>query len=373
MKKMKKLLCVLIAVVISCQFVISTNASSVSYDNIAARVTGMFDYGVTYSAEECFALYSASGNADYMLISLNPYGYVVYNLNTGGFEEIAPFATELPIDVSIRADFYYLGPDKYCYKRNGVLTDADSGLVMTNAELNNYQQILSIKQSYEQMQCGTQNSLNQNARIVPGVPTLPVTFETYYINNDQYFTTLLENNFGYNTQGTCTMVATAILLGYFDVYVNDTFVADEYRIEYGTTESFHQLMCDYINPNGGAGSISKAEVGVEEYLEDIGVRHFTASKIIGNHETVYEKVAEQISMNRPLVTAMFSSYNEDCPMNHSNVTYGYTIERHNQSGEVLSIYYHVHNGWKYNSENLKSYNYAWFADALYIEQTWEWI
>jgi hypothetical protein len=166
-------------------------------------------------------LYSVSGNADYMLISLNPYGYVVYNLNTGGFEEI---------DVSIQADFYYLGPNKYCYKQNGVLTDADSGLVMTNAELNNYQQILSIKQSYE-----------------------------------------------------------------------------------------------------------------------------------------------QISMNRPLVTAMFSSYNEDCPMNHSNVTYGYTIERHNQSGEVLSIYYHVHNGWKYNSENLKSYNYAWFADALYIEQIWEWI
>lgn len=162
------------------------------------------------------------------------------------------------------------------------------------------------------------------------------------------------------------MVATAILLGYYDVYVNNAYVSDSYRSGYGTTESFHQLMRQYINPNGTSAGIEKATTGVRKYLADRNIQNVSVNNVIGSHTALFTSVYSQIRSGLPVVTAMFSSYNSDCTMDHSNVTYGYTQMVETGSNVVLETYYHVHNGWRNSSNNLMTYNYAWFADGMYI-------
>lgn len=109
------------------------------------------------------------------------------------------------------------------------------------------------------------------------------------------------------------------------------------------------------------GLFVAASEGLNDYFSDRSVAT-TATAITGSHTSVYARVRTQIANNRPLIAAMFESYNSACTKDHSVVVYSYTVVK---LGSVIdSIYYTVHNGW-YNNHTA-TYSYDWFADALFL-------
>ena len=343
---------------------IPASASSVNdFAWIAEHLMTVLNNGIQYTVAEVHDVKSSFNENIYKLIVLSPYGYAIYNDNTGGFEEIAPYSEEMPYDLETMHDIYYLGPNKYYYASGDYLIHSNSGDSILRSELDTFQAVQRAKESQESAMLCEQSEVSTYA---VSTPVTLVDSVDYYITEFTYFTSLLGNDFGNNILGTCTMVATAILLGFYDEYVNDAFVSDIYRSGYGTTEDFHQMMRMFICPDGTSAGILDAAKGVRKYLAGRGMSIGLVHTVIGDHIAVFEVVEEQIRQGRPVVTAMFRSYNGNCSMDHTNVTYGYTIIVDAITREPMEIYYHVHNGWRGSSQNLMTYNYAWFADAMYL-------
>ena len=93
-----------------------------------------------------------------------------------------------------------------------------------------------------------ENITNQSERAA----TATSTTQTYYVNYS-YFSQLTE--YGNNTNNTCTVIAVQMLLGYYDHFINDTFVDTVYEEGVGTSESFHQLLNSYVYGNSSQGGI----------------------------------------------------------------------------------------------------------------------
>jgi hypothetical protein len=197
---------------------------------------------------------------------------------------------------------------------------------------------------------------------------LPHTVNTRYISQATYFTQLLGNDFGTNTDDTCIAVACAILLGFCDVYIDDAFVADQYRIRYGTTESFHTLLTGNPYYILATTDLSDARWQINIYLRTQGIERYSVSHNNGSVDTTLSHVANSVQYNRPAIIAMKTTTNPACPMNHAVVAYGYREELVGQ--EIVSGSYFVHTGWKNDGAHsvygTSSYSYDWFADSLYL-------
>ena len=334
---------------------------------IASRIESISGNGAKYSVTDERILKDSHGENKYVCYKLSPYGYAIYNIETDSFEEISPYSTSLPYLFDENMVCYYWGPNNYYYLVNNHYVHTQTGQVITEETVVSLVENEVQKEMYEHQIAYQTDDVATCA--IDGPIVIPDTsYYTHYITNKRYFTTLLGNDFGYNQNDTCLMVATAILLGYYDVYVNDSFVADLFRSGNGTTESFHQYFIDNTGNAHGCG-MQDGMIAINNYLARRPSTGYTAYSVIGDHSLVYVKVASQIKAGFPVMTGMFHSYNDNCPLDHYNITYGYTIEDNNMSGRIAGIYYHVHQGWKYSSENLQTINYAWFADAIYLSNT----
>lgn len=356
MKKTKRIMLLIIAlaiVIVPATHVYGAVSADTRLSQMEDKINRIIGGDITYTVERGFTLKSIDEESKYVCYDLYPYGYAIYNSETGSFEEISHNSEEIPIDIGQQN--YYFGPNSYFYKDNGIYKEVGTDYVLDSEDLVIIKQKNDEKKAIENVLLSPSN----NSRAIID-PILPVTEEVFYITNKTYFTSLLGDDFGNNLSETCTMVATQILLGYYDVYHHHRFVSDNYRSGYGTTEAFHQLMIQYINPTGGPGSISAAKDGVSQYIID-NVIPYSVDKVIGNHIDVFDVVSSKISFGEPVLTALFNSYNSDAPYNHSVVTYGYSKI---WLGSTYEVYYHTHTGW--HGTSLLTYNYLWFADALYL-------
>lgn len=66
-----------------------------------------------------------------------------------------------------------------------------------------------------------------------------VTRPTYLSNNSTYYFYTLNQNYAKNYQGTCTYVATSMLLQYYDSMWDDNIIPAQYEVESITTESIN--------------------------------------------------------------------------------------------------------------------------------------
>ena len=373
--KKRRIVCLLLLI----SLIVTTLSGAIIYAESDSQLQATESYanqiindGVTYHFTAQIPLKSSTGEVEYSFYSMSPQGFVIYNEVTARFEELAPYAVGMPYTSSangVRKDYYYLGPDNYFYLDDGVYKDCITNEALTTGNLTTLIQIESVKRSAE-ASLSTASSSDERTvsySIARGpIPIIRVV--NYYIPNENYFTSLLGNYFGLNVNGTCTMVASQILLGYYNYYSGlNVFIDSQYCDGYGTTESFHQLMINYIKPSGGGAFFSEATNGINAYLDTRSGVTVDAHLVTSGHSGVFNVVSRKIREGYPVATAMFSWYNSDCPMNHANITYGYSMIYSNQTGELDGIYYYVHNGWKNSSSNLKSYNYAWFAHAIYLE------
>lgn len=295
-----------------------------------------------YHVATSISINSFTPGKSYILYSFVPNGYAIYDEVSGVVEEMM-LGTQNPYADVKGEKLLYGGPMNYIVEVNGKLMS-----ISDNKEL----QEEDIKVVTDMEQATVKNRAEMRA--------IPTTVNNRYMSSSSYFTSQLGDRFGTNTSGTCTHIACAIMLGFYNHYVNTQFVPTAYENGCGTTESFHILLQSFLgaSPSG----LANAANGLNSYFSSIYFTSPHAYYDIGNHNTVFTRVTNNVYNNRPTVVAMFEFYNTNCTMNHSVVAYGYREELYGH--ELTSAAYYVHNGW--HSTKTGTYAWDWFADDLYI-------
>lgn len=326
------------------QTAIRTEEAAQEYVQQYAREisAGKTEYSVTGGQR----LESFSDKKSYVLYTLSPSGYAVYDAVSGVVEEMM-LDCENPYDDSRKGELYYGGPMNYIRKVDGKYFMITDGTRLSKSDVEKISEI--------------ETAALEQREAMKGVPT---TTQYYYMNSSNYFTALLGNKFGTNTNGTCVQVASAIMLSFYDRYVNGQFVPAAYEdidsTGCGTTEDFHLLLQSFMGT--GPCTFSGAASGLNSYLASIYFSEPTVRVKGGKHNIVFDRVSGNVGRNKPTVIGMSKDYNPSCTMNHAVVAYGYRTEMN--GGAMVSAAYFVHTGWK--SQKLGTFAWDWFSDALYI-------
>lgn len=305
---------------------------------------------LAYSVTETQCLESFTELKRYVIYSLSPSGYAIYDEISGVVEEMMldvdnPYKNAKGTNVGKSVnELYYGGPGNYIVKLDDRYLFIESGTELSKKSISD---IITLEKY----------SATNRQKSTKGIPT---TTDFCYMESTNYFTSMLGGDFGNNTSGTCTHVACTILLGYYNKFVDTRYVPEYYEINNGTNEEFHVYLQTFMGaePSG----LANAARGLNSYFSVISFSEPEVCYDIGNHEVVYMNVVNNVYLNRPTVIAMFESYNQNCEMNHSVVAYGYRVEL--LGPNVTSAAYFVHNGWHGNE--LGTYAWDWFADDLYI-------
>lgn len=221
------------------------------------------------------------------------------------------------------------------------------------------------------------------------------------ISNGSYFSNLL-TNFGNNqTESTCGYVALAMLLRYYDIYVNDNIVDDAYEVSGSNNESdgtLHEpdmnlptqpdnvpayynyirhyrdsslhsylILSDkdalYFNPpNNYMDGTYRGEFGTNiytlsslayEYLADLDIESYctiVTNKANGTtitNDDIYSEIQSEILANRPVICGFQS---------HAYIAYGYSLG--------LSHHLHTHKGYQSDSDHPNQESYPLFIPSL---------
>ncbi len=300
-----------------------------------------------YSVEETVRLESFTGEKSYLLYTLSPAGYAVYDEISGVVEEMM-LGTESPYKDAGVGTPYYGGP------MNHILKTEDAYVLISEDHKLTEEDIEEVTKLEQHTVANRQNT----------VKGIPESTEYYYMDSGSYFSSCMGNFFGDNQNGTCTQVACTVMLGFYDWYVNDLFVPNAYEAQNGNYHGTNEYLHSYLQTFMGSGAcgLADATTGLNSYFSAIFFPTPTAYCDIGNHNTVYTRTMNRIYNNRPTVIAMFEAYHPDCYMNHSVVAYGIREELYGMM--MTSAAYFVHNGWQ--SDPLGVYAWDWFADDLYI-------
>lgn len=144
-------------------------------------------------------------------------------------------------------------------------------------------------------------------------------------------------NYSYNPNGICTSVASANLLQYYDDYINDSFVEDEYEYnEIGILTILIKKISNIDNfiDNGGA-TLNETVNGLNSYISDIGVNYEAVSYSYDSGQ-----ICSLIKHDIPVIMFLQDiSVAEGGYGNHAVVCNGYV----NELGKVCC--YYLVDGW----------------------------
>ncbi len=297
----------------------------------------------------------------YTLYEFSPYGYMIFYGDSLIVMEAAftndsrdPFYTA---ENESKDSFYYGGPGHYFYLKDSVLFEIGSNTIVDNKK----QLAISNKMSHTDAVL-KESIINSSNGHSPKVGVLTTMIES------DYFMDLI-NQFGDNTSNTCTTVATCILLGYYDVFVDDSFVSYLFRDGIGTTQGFHDYMAyNYIDPDYNGAFISAAATGMNNYFNTINL-DATATCVTGPNPTgpaqTVSTVIASISNGYPLIANMNKNV-LGAPYDHSVVVYGVAINAYNPP--ATQVCFIVHMGWRNSSASMRQLycSSLWFWDSSYI-------
>ncbi len=138
-------------------------------------------------------------------------------------------------------------------------------------------------------------------------------------------------NYSYNPNGICGSTAAAILLMYYDDYVNDAYVASGYEVS-GTGEKLIKMLVPYIDGSTPGSTASDMVSGLNKYLGSRGLSK--SAKLLSKAD-----IATPFSSNKPVLIDLdkHPTYKE-----HWVVGYGYN--RYKEGTTTFRMYIVV-NGW----------------------------
>lgn len=243
--------------------------------------------------------------------------------------------------------FTLLGEDYY--NKNGDIISHDSLQAYKNKERYVTEFVL-------------QNACNSTMNSVRN-QTSPYT--SVYVQRN-YFRYLEE--YGNNTNGTCAVLSTAMLLGYYDKFINDIYVPNNYETQYGTTDGFHLYLNEVIYgvpvPENGRTNYSAISSKINQYLDIMLITsNYTVQSNYNNPATITATMINQLESGRPVLGAMHTSLGAQ--YDHGAVIYGVVYMN---SNPVASAVFTAHMGDAAHGSGMNEYmlNAGFFFECAYI-------
>lgn len=315
-------------------------------------------------------LYDFDGN-EFMLYELAPAGYAIYSLKgeasvlvEGALSSNSPFYEYLDRDI------VYLGFCEYYYRQGN-----DYINIMTEES---YKQSALPQGYYLKDEAYYESEDTEDEEETSQISTLSTSLpkgyrDDNYVEEDdfikiadhEYFETL--SKFPKNENGTCSIVALCIVLGYMDEYINDGFIPDNATYEgksfkdgTGTSQSLHDYMFDNcLHTLAGISSddgypMANGEINntLKDYLINICGEDFEdeVTYVDGCLFNTHKNPRKYIKAGYPALITMTSykttNYDDDYDgvkmKYHTVVAYGY-----NEDDDTFL----VHMGWKSGTTN----------------------
>lgn len=362
MSKVGKILVVLVICLLLTQSVFAVNIltltdSVVLPSPIEVINTYRTDETITYSITSQKTLKSMAGNDDYTFYALAPFGYaILYNGTNGLMEACYTFDATIPIDTNTHLSYYYGGPGVYCIQKNGLLFDVLNNSFISDDDLTI---ALESENSVHQFERNKFEHVENSQQATRASTSSTVT----YTVESSYFYNLV--NYGNNVDGTCTVIAIQMLLGYYDVYVNNNFVANTYRYGTGTTESFHTLLNSYVygsDPLGGI-YIRDAVAGINSYLRSRNL-NCNLFAVYSSQNAAIQRIITTVTNGQPIVASMGKGY--DAPYNHTVLVYRVAYSPADPVGTAV---FTVHMGWSSSSSHQFVASASWFYECGFINSS----
>lgn len=315
-----------------------------------------------FSLNKTKHLKNASGDYAYTIAEMSPWGYAVfYDANTRLVEVCYTENVGAPIPIDDKCDYYYVGPGLFAVQEEGSLRSVLTGEIVST-------QTLQDAASFE-----NRMNLEESLQMAGGTPADAVaTYSSTSVYSksvgDTYFPDL--NDHGENNKGTCTVLAAAMLLGYYDHNICDSYIATEYTTSEsttssaGTTESFHQLLCDYVYGDNAQGGIyiSDAAVGINAYLSSRSIPVTLICNTGDDVQGTKVKIVSLIDHDHPAIVSMAKTYGAS--VDHTVLVYGYKYISSTGNVNYDTLMYRVHYGW--SSPNDAYCSSAWFYQYGHI-------
>lgn len=252
--------------------------------------------------------------------------------------------------------------------------------------------------------------------------------DTYLDTYAAHYFEYLTSNFGNNTEGTCTYVAVGMLLSFYDSYLNDKFVIDDYEALGTINSDTHSVFSPGIRQEGDweESSYSSYDTFVTANADDFfhlkliqiarddlhlydqssqnqrstdstnkpgetdwSIHLFDAKDVIEEYFSQLEYSSEETGRIEDYVTIHISSYNDEEHINLSDpnvairnemiekviagipVVYaGFTVTNDNESKSSMN--YNVSSGssTKSKGHSMVAFDYDEESDTLYFHTGW---
>ena len=322
---------------------------------------------ISFSVVSEKTLYSFSGENAYTYYTLSPYGYaILYNKTNGLMEACYHENAILPIDMTDDICYYYGGPGVYCTLENNTYFNTFDKTYLNAEMVIATLEVEALAQEYEIQKASAERLDAANSART--MPTEDISVMRTVSVQYAYFSNLVE--YGMNQNGTCTVIAAAMLLGYYDNFANELFVLPMYEDNRGTNENFHQLLNDYVYGTNAQGGIfiHEAAAGINQYLEDRFLSCIFASEN-SSRTAVINKMISELTSGNPIIASMATAYS--ARYNHSVLVYSVTYDTANPANTAV---FTMNMGWHDGtSDGQTETEYVasagWFYECGYIEST----
>lgn len=314
-------------------------------------------------------LLSISGGSDYTLYELSPYGYAILFNETNGLME-ACYSEDVvpPVSMTDNLQYYYGGPGIYCIKDNNSFFNLFDGTYLDNDVLSTTILLESETQGIE-MKKADDIIMTSGSNIVTRGGSTTYSYLTHSVEYN-YFADLVD--YGNNVNDTCTVIATAMLLGYYDRYANEKFVPTEYESGSGTSEAFHQLLNDYVYGDSQQKGIfiHDAATGINEYLSS----HMLSCVLESQYSSASDarnSMLSRLQSGEPVIASMGTIHG--ALYDHSVLVYRVTYDSANP---IPSAVFTMNMGWHsgpLDGQSRTEYvaSASWFYECGYIKNTCE--
>ncbi len=322
----------------------------------------------------------------YTLCALSPYGYAIVLNETNSLLE-ASYARDsvTPIPINTAGDVYYIGPCSFAIKQGDQYIDVMSESVLTDAALESIETIETTMLNYENEQAATEAELQA---------VTPPYYDREYDSGSAFFSTLSSSIM--NTNGTCTTIAAAYLLHYYDSMVNTNFIDDAYAATIGSSgayrinRSFYEVLCEYVfgTSTPAPRTIAQISSGVNSYLNSRDLSYeirYVETNYYSQLYTVHNAIVTEIKSGMPAIasitTALMDNQSDiDEYGDHTLVVYGCTYREYSgievNSNEYDPNYTRAYQNLKFRcyystNSNMKDIllTSAWFNACGYLVTT----
>ena len=350
-------------------------------------------------------LYTLDKKPNYVLISTNYSGYIIFHRLSGVIIEMS-FENQSQFNRVKNSTFYYAGPNNYFVKENNIFKNIISEKHIKSDDIETYVDDFN-KKTKEIVVLSNKSTTNihkklkkyyqQNNRDIsledwednPFYNDIDFTQITYILDYIAFATATDYGCFAFNRGGSCVYVALSLLLRYYDYYINDCILPDNlyqivdiendlycennlyipqswknacynvniqdsdsnetYSMTIGDNFNTYEALHNYLICLSGIQQFGTPAINdpIDLYFNNLDCINSYSYQICNalNINSLNNSLVSLINQNIPVYTTMYSErYNGIYSGYHATITYGYTTANNIK-------YYSMHMGWQ-NCSNI---------------------